>query len=420
MATVTQSVRPEQRELVTQAILRAVGLNAQAFSGAQNPSALYRRMVDGDSSIFPLYRELEDKDAAIASALATRRALVLARPAQVQAADSASGPARLFAQQAANFLDRIPQFHFAVWELLDAPAYGYSVVEILWRLHPGRVEVERMIGRPQELFRFGESFDPQTAELRLAVAGAPPQVLPPGQFLVSTFQPRHGDRRGRPLLRRLFWLSWFKRNVLRLHLKFLEKGSGTIVVRYPNGAGAGEKQQALEAAEGIADELFLAVPENFSLLTEALETTRVREGGDFRGLVDYLDAEMTRVVLGQTLTSHGAEQQRGTLSLGRIHLDILWELIRQDATELERVINEELLGPWLTWTFGPQALDRAFRPWWTLDKMPPKDLVSAADQLSKAQSLGLTLAESFVRERLEIPGPEPGEATLPMPGRAGR
>ena len=331
-------------------------------------------MIDGATSVFPLYRELEEKDTAIASSLATRRALVLAREAKVQSADAASGEARRLSDAAAEFLDRIPNSRFALWELLDAPAYGYAVAEILWRVTEGRVEAEKIVGRPQEMFRFAESFDPQSGELRyLPGPGQSSQPVPPEKFLVSTFQPRHGDRRGRPLLRRLFWPSWFKRNVLRLHLKFLEKGNGTVVVKFPTGAGEAEKQQALEAAEGIAEELFLAVPENFQLMTEALETTRSREGTDFRELVDYLDAEMTRIVLSQTLTTRGAEQQSGTHALGEIHQDILFELIRQDAGELETVMNEQLLQPWLVWTFGPQALERAVRPWWTLDKMPPRD-----------------------------------------------
>ena len=413
MATTPQLMKPEKRQVVTQEILRTTGLNAQAFSGAQNLSTLYRRMVDGSASVFSLYRELEEKDTAVASALSTRRALVLSREAKVQSADAANPTAQRFAEETSNFLDRIPNLEFALWELLDAPGYGYAVAEILWRIDDGRIGVEKIVGRPQELFRFGKPFEPQTGELLLALTQAGEgQPVPPGKFLVSIFQPRHGERRGRPLLRRLFWSSWFKRNVLRLHLGFLEKGAGTVVVRYQNSTDDREKGKALEAAQAIAEEIAVAVPEGFSLLSEALQNTRTREARNFSTLADYFDAEMTRVVLGQTLTSRGSEQQHGSRALGEVHLEILFELIRRDATELETVVNEQLIDPWLLWTFGPQALERAFRPWWTIDKMPPPDVARAAENLAKAQSLGLVISESFAREKLEIPAPEGTESVL--------
>ena len=48
--------------------------------------------------------------------------------------------------------------------------------------------------------------------------------------------------------------------------------------------------------------------------------------------------------------------------------------------------------------------------------MPPRDATRAAEQLAGAQSLGLQISESFARERLEIPAPEEGEATLQISG----
>jgi len=402
------------RELVTKEILRGTGLNAQAFSGSQNPSTIYQAMGQGTASVFPYYREVEEKDTAIASALSTRRLLVLAREANVQSADAENKQAQRYADELAGFLDAIPKFDFALWELLDAPAYGYSVAEILWEANPLRVV--KILGRPQELFRFGKTFEPQTGEMLLSnFAGADGAPVPPAKFIVSTYQPRHGDRRGIPLLRRLFWSSWFKRNVLRMHLKFLEKGSGTVVVKHGAAAGPDEKAAALNAAQVIADEIAAAVPQGFELMSEALQTTRIRQAEDFRQLADYMDAEMTRMILGQTLSSRGAEQGAGSRALGEVHIETLHEYIRSDAGDLETAINEQLCAPWLLWTFGPQALDRALRPWWTIDKQPPRDAAKAADLLSKARALSLEIPESYAREKLEIPAPEEGEAVLAPP-----
>src|SRR3990170_8935747 len=123
---------PKAGEVVTDKVLSMAGLNAQAFSGEMNPSPIYRQMVSGSPSVFPYYREIEEKDTAIASALETRRILALAREAKVQSADPASGEAQRYAQGLSEFLEAIPKFREACAELLDAPAYGYSVLEINW------------------------------------------------------------------------------------------------------------------------------------------------------------------------------------------------------------------------------------------------------------------------------------------------
>lgn len=413
MGTAPIPMRPEAKELVTLEVLRWTGLGAQAFSGTMSPSTIFQMMVQGSPGVMPYYREVEEKDTAVSSALAMRRLLVLARDTAMQPADPQNGQARELSDAAAAFLDSIPRFGFALWELLDAPAYGYSVVETLWQTDGSAVGVERLVGRPQELFRFGRIADPQVGDLVLAnFPGGEGQPVPPQKFLVTSYHPRHGDRRGMPLLRRLYWPSWFKRNVLRLHLKFLEKGPGTVAVKYPSGAGDDEKKKALEAAEAIADEIAVAVPETFALIPEALQTTRTRQAEDFRALFDYFDAEMTRIVLGQTLTTRGAEQQRGTQALGQVHENTMWQVVRGDAADLEAAINEQLLGPWLLWTFGPGALERAVRPWWTIEKDPPRDAAAAADLLVKAHQL-VELPTSEVYEMVQVRAPEEGENVVP-------
>jgi len=432
MSTTPQIVgKPETKELVTSTILRVTGLNAQAFSGALNPSSIYTQMVSGYPSVFPYYREVREKDTAIISALETRRILALAREERVISADPSkdTGPAAQYADALKQFLDSIPGFRRARKELLSAPAYGYSVTEIGWKVNTGpapvgrpdratgaagAIGVDKLTGRPQELFSFGALTDPQTGELRLSnFVGGQGVIVPPFKFLVASADAENGDRRGQPLLRRLFWASWFKRNVLRLHLHYLEKGPGTVVVKHPSSASPEEKTKALEAAMAIAEEIAVSVPETFNIMTEALQTTRTRDANDFRSLADYMDAEMTRIILGQTLTTRGAEQGRGTQALGSVHENLLFEVIRNDLADLEDVINEQLCLPWLRWTFGEQALDRTVRPYWRTEKDPPKDTSAALDQLAKARNLGARIAERTVYEEGQIEEPEESEDLLP-------
>jgi phage gp29-like protein len=405
--------RPDERELVTKQVLYLAGLNAQAFSGELNPSTIYRTLVDGSVSAFPYYRELVEKDTAIAAALETRKALVLSREAQVHAA-AEEGRAREIADALAAFLDRIPGLRFALWEMLDSRPFGYAVTEILWTVGAAGVGVRRLVGRPQELFRFGKSSEPQIGELLLSsFPGGEGAPVPPAKFIVTTFRARQGDRRGLPLLRQLFWPSWFKRNALRLMLKYLEKGDGTVVVKYQDPK---DKDEALKAALAIAREIASAVPEGFSLLEgSGLTTQRARTGSDFKDMFQFFDAEIRRIILGQTQTTQAGEGGTGTQALGRVHEETQDDIIRNDALDLEWVINEQLCAPWLRWTFGDAALERDLRPWWTIDKDPPEDREEELRVIEKARSLGIEISKEYARMKAQIPALEAGEEALPPP-----
>ncbi len=402
-------------ELVTKdAIGRTSGVNVAAFTGDVNPSTTYRRLVMKGTDAYPIFRELEEKDSTISSSLQTRRALVLARSAQVISADENSDEANRIAEETARFLDDIPAktFRNGLWELLHAPGMGYSAVEIFWDIIGSDVRVVDLRGIPQEWIRFGTDNRVQTGDPLLTVGGGLSQLfpIPKEKLLLNIFQPKNGDQRGTPLLLRMFWNSHFKRRAEVLDLRFLEKSEGTVTVEYGD---VGEKERALAAAELVMEESAVAIPKGFPV--NVLEAVRSRDGNDYKALIDYLDAENTRIMLSQTLTSRGQEGGKGTQALGNVHLEILWQIVKADAQDLEDVVNDQLLSPWLKWTFGDKGVDRDFRPTWTIDKEPPSDLAAVALLLRDARALGLEIPSAFAREKLGIPVPEEGEETLSSP-----
>ena len=414
MGAQLQMTTPEFKEVVTQAILRVQGLNVTAFSGSDNPSSLYRRLVSNGPDVFPLLREIEDKDEAAGSALELRRSKVLSKPWDVKQADEKNDRAKFYAEETRAMLERIPQFQFALREALDARGYGYSVVEIIWGIRDGRVIPLRLIGRPQELFRFNPLIEPQTGPLMLREGlGFDLQPVPPNKFIVSTFEPRHGDRRGLPLLRKIFWASWFKRNILRFYLRHLEKGDGTVVVKYPQGAADDEQKNALVAAEAIADEIAAAIPQNFELLGEALTQSRPRQGDLFQKGIDYFDAGIRRRILGQTMTTQGAEAGAGSRAMGDVHADTEEDFLKPDAIDLEEAIQSQLVNPWGVFNFGPDFLRDEFRPRWEIEKEPPEDAAAALGNIQTAHQMGVPVPTAEVYERGQIRAPEEGEAVLP-------
>jgi len=404
--------QPVTDELVTSDVLAAVGLNAVAFAGADNPSAAWRLMISDSAAAFPLYRDLEEKDGQVSSALETRKDGVLRRERKIVAASSTAGDEHR-AAFAREVFAAIPHFENILYELLDAVGYGFTVAEILWEQDGSTVFILDIKPRPQELFSFGPFGRPQVGPLQFShgarVAGHGPRPLPPHKFLVNSFRPRHGNRRGRPLLRRIFWPSWFKRQDLKFWLKFIEKGAGSVVVRYPQGATDQDKQRALEAAEAINSETAVAIPENFQIVSELLQAARAGDSSIFLSLADQLcNNEIARVILGQTLTQRAGEDGRGSRALGEIHQEVRFEKVAADARDLMSVINDQLLRWLFLFNFGPDVRP----PKWTLQLDPPEDLRQRIEIDERLARLGAPLPLSYLQRTYSIPSPSSNESVL--------
>ena len=413
--------QPIADELVTLEVLATVGVNAVAFAGADNPSAAWRLMISDSSAAFPLYRDLEEKDGQVSSALETRKDGVLRRERKVVAASSSAEDERR-ADFAREVLAAIPHFENILYELLDAVGYGFTVAEILWEQDGSDIFIRDIKARPQELFGFGPAGKPQIGPLQFA-GGLARRPVPSGvegslgeggslpfhKFLVNSFRPRHGNRRGRPLLRRVFWPSWFKRQDLKFWLKFIEKGSGSVVVRYPQGATDQDKQRALEAAEAINTETAVAIPENFQIVSELLQAARAGDASVFLSLADQLcNNEIARVILGQTLTQRAGEDGRGSRALGEIHQEVRFEKIATDARDLMSVINDQLLRWLFLFNFGPDVRP----PKWTIQLDAPEDLRQRIEIDERLARLGAPLPLSYLQRTYSIPAAVAGDTVL--------
>ena len=118
--------QPLTEELVTADVLASVGTNPIAFSGADNPSTAWRQMLADSPSAFPLYRDLEEKDGQISSALETRKDGVLRRERKVVAVSSSIEDQR-HAAFAREVLAAIPNFENILCELLARHAASPTV-----------------------------------------------------------------------------------------------------------------------------------------------------------------------------------------------------------------------------------------------------------------------------------------------------
>jgi len=407
------SQAPLKQEIVSQDVLYLHQYTtwrlALAFTGMSDPTAMWQQMVMDTPFAVQFYRELEEKDEDVGAAMEELKLAVLDRNFTVQPADQ-SGRAADIAQFIQTQFDQMPSFESMLDSLMDAPFYGFSLVELMFDASAGQVSLKDAKDCPQELFTFALPFYPQTGNLRLLstpydIMG---QEVPEQKFAIFSYRPRARNRRGRPLLRKVFWPSWFKRQAMRFWLRFAEKGPGTAVVQYEQGADDNEKQKALAAAEAIIERVAIAVPKNFGLMEDLLKIARSQDPDVYEKLCMRCELAIYRNLVGETLTSHGGENGKGTQALGTVHESVKEKKAKRMAQALSNVLNDQVIRNLVLWNYGPDAP----MPKAVLSNADETDLGNRATVDKTLQSMGMPITQSYVQETYGLPEPKAGDVIL--------
>lgn len=374
--------------------------NSIAFGGTRNPSDAWASMKYNLPQNFAYYRELEEKDEDVANCLDSLKLSVLERDRSVLPANDNQSAAVDVKEFIENQLAGI-DFHAVLDCVLDAPGYGFSVQEMMFDVSEGQASLTGIDDCPQELFLFGNRFYPQNGPLQYldnpwASEGTP---APEQKFLITTYRKRHRNRMGRPLLKDVFWPSWFKRNMQRLWVQFAEKGPGTAVVYYNDPDNAAEKQNAAAIAQAIVDSTAIAVPATFKLEAELLKSARAQNPDVYEKYFQAMQYSIARRILGETLTSFGNEGGTGAKAQGEVHAETLEQRSIELCRAVETVINDQLIRPLVLWNFGPDAP----MPKWQFDLEEEEDLAQRLVIDSGLQRMGKKFNVGYVVDRYDVP-----------------
>jgi len=401
---------PPPGEIVTEQALYLTQIslyrNSLAFGGTKNPSNIWNSMLRDDGTAILYYRELEEKDTDVANALDTLKESVLERGYSIKPFDESSQAAEV-----ATFVEKqlanVENLDGVIDNMLDAPGYGFSVAEMEYDTSEGQASLVNIKDCPQELFLFGNRFQPQIGPMQFlnspyASSGVP---VPEQKFMIFSYRPRSRNRMGRPLLRSIFWTSWFKRNMQRLWVQYAEKGPGTAVVRYMDSDNAQQKQEAADLAQALIEQVALGVPQGFEYDKELLTLARTMNPATYENFFKAMQLDIVRRVLGETLTSFGGESGKGTQALGDVHSDTKDIKAVRLCKATQSVINRQLIRPLVLWNYGPQAP----MPSWSYDVEEPDDLTKGLAIDQGMQRMGVPIPIGYLQTKYSIPAPADGE-----------
>ena len=385
---------------------RVVG-SQSSFHGL-DPARLFsilRAAEAGDARAYlELAEEMEEKYLHYAAQLATRKRAVCGLEWCVHPASE-----RLKDRKIAEFVERVvPLLRAAAFDQLDALGKGYSVMEPIWDTSGSQWVPREMAWRDPRWFRFDKKSG-RVLQLRGDTESFGEGVpLPAGRFIVTTFAAKSGLPIRGGLARAAVYAYLFHNFTLKDWVQFCEKfGKPLILGRYDGMPAPGDLDILYAAITGLGQDAAAMLPRSMDI--EFPEVTGARgESGLWQNLLDYLDRQVSKLILGQTLTADTGQGGGGSYALGSVHNEVRMDILHADAESLTDTLNRQFIPVLVGLNFaGVTEFPRL-----SLRVEEPEDLAALSGIVARAVQLGQPVGQAWFAEKFGIPLPAEGEEIL--------
>ena len=122
-------------------------------------------------------------------------------------------------------------------------------------------------------------------------------------------------------------------------------------------------------------------------------------------LADWLGAEMSKAILGQTLTTE--QGSSGAYSLGKVHDEVRKDIRDQDGKAVAATIRRDLVRPLVLLNFGDVPI-----PGVEFQTDDSTDLGEFSSAITMLKDAGLSIPEWWVYDVTGVPAPQEGDAVL--------
>lgn len=274
---------------------------------------LYQKNILNSIFSLPIYQEWLDnekidnitRDATVIAAMGSRKANILKKEIQITCENT-------------NIKELLEEcFPFKVCDaMLDIPYYGFGVFEINWALKNGFI-TPLLVERPYKDFLLVDGV------LKYNEFGAS-QDINAHKAIYATYKTKPNKPYGQPLLHTLFWLIEFKNASLEFWVQLLERFGTPWIIAKTEGS-----------KEDFAKEIYNMLGGDGAVIEgeDDIRVESVKNGGNFKEIVEYIDNQIREVILGGNLT---ANVSSGSFAAASVH-----NAVREDlASADENIVNE--------------------------------------------------------------------------------
>ena len=348
--------------------------------------------------------DMEERYLHYSSQLQTRRLAFDAIPASVSSPDGV--PPKI--THAVHELVEAPEFRDACADLTDGISKGFAVCEMMWEFESGLLRPVSYAFRDPRYFTVDRI---TLSDLRLIVdhdlEGTP---LPDAKFLRHVPRTRSGLPLRTGLARPAAWAFLIQNFTLQDWAAFCEiYGVPFRVGKYHQSASMEDKRTLLRAVRDIANDAGAIIPIGMDI--EFHEVSGQQGERVFGGLLGYLDRQISKLVVGQTMTADDGS----SLGQAKIHNEVRLDILRADCRQMAATINRQLVEYFVSMNFGPQER----YPQVEFQVTEPEDIKAVSEATDRMVRLGLKVSQREMRKKIGLSEPVEGEDILvAMPSAA--
>lgn len=285
--------------------------------------------------------------------------------------------------------------------ILSAPFYGFSASEIMWKKSGSSVVIDDIKEKPHEWF----CFDSENRLRFITRENLSGELLPERKFILVRHMGSYKNPYGKRILSKCFWPYTFKKSGYKFWVIFTEKyGMPWPIGKYGRGASASEQSELLNKLEAMVQDGVAAVSEDTEI--EIKEFARRASAEIYDKLINACDADMSKAILGQTLTTEIGE--KGAYAASKTHMEVREDLILSDMALTSAGMNRAIA---LLVAFNFSEAQAPRFGW--AEEREIKERQAARDK--NLFNLGLKFPASYFYETYHIPAPQKDEAVVQNP-----
>lgn len=363
-------------------------------------AAIFREADEGNVlRQMELFEEMEEKDTHLFSQMQTRKLAITGLDWEVQPFSEDQRDVEI-AGFVSDQLHSLESFNDILMDILDAVGKGISISEITWGVDgQGHNVVEDITWvHPKKLF-----WDSVDDQIKICTWDYPQGLpIPENKFIVHKYKAKSGHPSRAGVLRVVSWMYLFKNYDLKDWVSFCEVfGMPLRLGKYDAAASEADKAALMEAIVNLGTDAAGIVSSTTDI--QFIDSNKTSSVDLYEQLARYCDEQISKAVLGQTLTSDAGS---GSYAQAKTHNEVRRDLTAADASALENTLRRDLLRPIVEFNFG-FGTPVPYLQFMTEDAEDLKETSEIYRALSC--DMGLEIPKSHLYKKFGIPKPEKGE-----------
>ena len=350
--------------------------------------------------------ELEERDGHYRSVLSTRKHAVEGLDLYVKAV-SDDKKALDIAEAVTEDIIEHPDITELRKNALDALGKGFSVNEIVWDTGGVRWKPRAFLFRDPRWF----AYDKESGELCLREPyGMGLVPLEPYRFIVHEPNLLSGKQitSGLSFTALFYWL--IKTYDVTSWAAFADRfGYPVRLGKYGRKATEDDIATLKRAVASIGADVGAVIPESMKI--DIVESKTTASNADvYEKIKDWVDKELSKLVLGQTASAEGTP---GKLGDSQDQQTVRQDILTADVRQLEQTLNRDLVIPYVNFNFGKQER----YPKLKIKYVEPKNVELIVNSVRQLVPLGLKVKVQEIQGLLGLSTPEKDDEVLtpPMP-----